>query len=230
MDILFFAVENEIYKEIQYNDDMDVGAILKQVFENNEDFSKSHADLLKGVQSGQSPKITAVFCSDSRVNEQAFAKEPFNYLFAIQNAGNLARINSGSIWYGVKHLNTPILAVIGHTGCGAVYAVMDDPNHLPSDLRQIGEVVKKYSDGAPEDRVQKNAYFVEKNVDEEINYLLEQSWVKDAQKNGTIVLGLVYEINPVLSESGKIRLINYNGRTDEKSLKSLGVPHGRVSK
>ncbi len=214
----------ESYKPEGFGDYMDAKNVLSKLFKDNEAFAGAHSDGLEAVQSGQSPKVTAVFCADSRVNERSFAEEPFNYLFVIQNAGNVARINAGSVWYGVDHLKTPVLAVIGHTGCGAVYAAMDDPDHLPEDLRQIGEVVRRYRDGAPGDRLKANAYFVEKNVDEEVSWLLQQDWARDA-----LVVGLVYDLNGVLSDRGRVRLTNYNGRTDEQTLRSTGLPYGRVA-
>ena len=208
------------------------GEVLKQIFEDNAAFASLKGERVGELTQGQNPEITAVFCSDSRVNEQAFAKEPLNHLFVIQNAGNLARVNAGSVWYGVEHLHSKVLAVIGHTGCGAVYAAMDASREddLPEDLSQIFRVVSENPEGREfKDRVKQNAYYVEKNVDSEIRWLLGQDWVKHEMKSGMIIVGMVYEIAPVIVGSGKLRLINYNGKGYEEVLKHLSVPYGRIS-
>ena len=45
-------------------------------------------------------------------------------LFIIRVAGNVCDTDEvGSIEYGLAHVNTPVLVVLGHTQCGAVTAV-----------------------------------------------------------------------------------------------------------
>jgi len=45
-------------------------------------------------------------------------------IFVIRVAGNVCDTDEiGSIEYGLAHVNTPVLVVLGHTQCGAVTAV-----------------------------------------------------------------------------------------------------------
>ncbi len=45
-------------------------------------------------------------------------------IFVIRVAGNVCNTDEvGSIEYGLAHVNTPVLVVLGHTQCGAVTAV-----------------------------------------------------------------------------------------------------------
>ncbi|MFV9646966.1 MAG: carbonic anhydrase [Desulfobacterales bacterium] len=45
-------------------------------------------------------------------------------IFVIRVAGNVCDVDEiGSIEYGLAHVHTPVLVVLGHTQCGAVTAV-----------------------------------------------------------------------------------------------------------
>lgn len=75
---------------------------------------------------GQRPLATVLGCADSRVAlDYIFDTNPGD-LFVVRNAGNVCGDKSGgiigSIEYSVDHLDTQLLLVLGHTGCGAVAA------------------------------------------------------------------------------------------------------------
>jgi carbonic anhydrase len=69
---------------------------------------------------------TVLSCSDSRVPVERIFDAGFIDLFVVRVAGNVVRTNeAGSIEYGLAHVHTPVLVVMGHTQCGAVAAVAD---------------------------------------------------------------------------------------------------------
>jgi carbonic anhydrase len=73
---------------------------------------------------GQKPFATILSCSDSRVPVEILFDSGIGDLFIVRVAGNVADVDEiGSIEYGVDHLGTPVLLVLGHTRCGAVTAV-----------------------------------------------------------------------------------------------------------
>ena len=73
---------------------------------------------------GQHPYVTILSCSDSRVPLEHMFDAGFGDLFVVRVAGNVADDDEiGTIEYGVGHLHTPLLLVLGHTKCGAVTAV-----------------------------------------------------------------------------------------------------------
>lgn len=77
-------------------------------------------------EQGQRPLATVLGCADSRVAlDYIFDTNPGD-LFVVRNAGNVCGDKSGgiigSIEYSVEHLETQLLVVLGHTGCGAVAA------------------------------------------------------------------------------------------------------------
>jgi len=77
-------------------------------------------------EQGQRPLASVLGCADSRVAlDYIFDTNPGD-LFVVRNAGNVCGDKSGgiigSIEYSVEHLETQLLVVLGHTGCGAVAA------------------------------------------------------------------------------------------------------------
>ncbi|MFT5154621.1 MAG: carbonic anhydrase [Planctomycetota bacterium] len=74
---------------------------------------------------GQHPFATVITCSDSRVPVERIFDQGIGDLFVIRVAGNVCDVDEvGSIEYGVDHLETPVLVVLGHVSCGAVTAVV----------------------------------------------------------------------------------------------------------
>lgn len=81
------------------------------------------ANDLDELQAGQNPIATIVGCADSRTPPTILFNQGFGRLFSIRVAGNTVdRRGLASIVYAVKHLNCPLVVVMGHTGCGAVAA------------------------------------------------------------------------------------------------------------
>ncbi|OHB29105.1 MAG: carbonic anhydrase [Desulfuromonadaceae bacterium GWC2_58_13] len=67
---------------------------------------------------------TVITCSDSRVPVELIFDAGVMDIFVIRVAGNVCDTDEvGSIEYGLAHVNTPVLVVLGHTQCGAVTAV-----------------------------------------------------------------------------------------------------------
>eukprot|EP01022_Parablepharisma_sp_SALTPOND_P024173 TRINITY_DN5319_c0_g1_i1.p2 TRINITY_DN5319_c0_g1~~TRINITY_DN5319_c0_g1_i1.p2 ORF type:complete len:346 (-),score=105.66 TRINITY_DN5319_c0_g1_i1:1068-1985(-) len=67
---------------------------------------------------------TILSCSDSRVPVEMIFDAGIMDLFVVRVAGNVAKTDEvGTIEYGLGHVHTPVLVVMGHTRCGAVAAV-----------------------------------------------------------------------------------------------------------
>jgi carbonic anhydrase len=76
----------------------------------------------------QRPFAAVLGCSDARVPIELIFNEGPNDLFVIRVAGNgLGSEILGSLRYAVEHLggSIKIIAVLGHSGCGAVSAAVD---------------------------------------------------------------------------------------------------------
>jgi carbonic anhydrase len=86
----------------------------------------------------QKPFATILGCSDSRVPPELIFDVGFGDLFTIRVAGNIiAEDVIGTLQYGVAHLHTPLVVVLGHEGCGAVGATMEEMLHQTKELKHI---------------------------------------------------------------------------------------------
>ena len=80
-----------------------------------------------GATEGQAKfaSATILTCSDSRVPPEHIFDAGVMDLFVIRVAGNPANVDEiASIEYGLAHVNTPVLVIMGHTKCGAVTAAV----------------------------------------------------------------------------------------------------------
>lgn len=91
---------------------------------------------------GQNPFAVVLTCSDSRVPPELIFDQGLGCLFVIRVAGNVARTDEiASIEYAVEHLGTRLVVVLGHTGCGAVSAVVEE-THLSPNLAALTEPIE----------------------------------------------------------------------------------------
>lgn len=101
-----------------------VDAILSQV---------RRADFVAGA----SPFAIILGCSDSRVPAELVFDQGLGALFVIRVAGNIvAPSQLASIEFAAQRMGTPLAVVMGHTGCGAVEATVDDllQPHAPQEM------------------------------------------------------------------------------------------------
>jgi len=150
---------------------------------------------------GQHPFATVIACSDSRVPVEILFDQGVGDLFVIKVAGNVLDVDEiGSVEYGVDHLETPLMLVLGHTHCGAVTAVVhDEPVHgsIPQLVDNIVPAVNKTKKENPQltgDALVTAA--VINNVWQGINDLLMNSAATRSRINaGTLrVEGALYDI------------------------------------
>jgi carbonic anhydrase len=95
---------------------------------------------------GQHPVATILSCSDSRVPPEVLFDDGIGDIFTIRVAGNVVDTDEmGSAEYGVDHLGTSLMVVMGHTKCGAVTAVATHATvhgHIPALVEHINEAVE----------------------------------------------------------------------------------------
>lgn len=76
---------------------------------------------------GQEPFAVILGCSDSRVPVEIIFDQGLGDLFVIRVAGNIvAPSQIGSIEFAAERFGTPLVVVLGHTGCGAVRATLEE--------------------------------------------------------------------------------------------------------
>ncbi len=86
----------------------------------------SSRQTLAELAKGQSPYVTILGCSDSRVTPERIFDAGLGELFVVRVAGNVFSAEvAGSLQYAGAHLRTPLFVVLGHEGCGAVAAALE---------------------------------------------------------------------------------------------------------
>jgi carbonic anhydrase len=131
---------------------MNAEEVMKKLMEGNSRFvrgeSKKHDFISrrKELLAGQHPVVTVLTCSDSRVAPEYIFDVNLGEIFKIETAGNVVdSVALGSIEYGVEHLHTPVLMVLGHTLCGAVTACCKATEAPHGNL---GEIMKRIEPAA----------------------------------------------------------------------------------
>jgi len=88
----------------------------------------------KMLLGGQEPFAVVLGCSDSRVPVEILFDQGLGDLFVIRVAGNVvASSQIGSVEFAVEEFGTPLVVVLGHTGCGAVAATLAELGQPAAD-------------------------------------------------------------------------------------------------
>jgi carbonic anhydrase len=158
---------------------------------------------------GQHPFVSVLSCSDSRVPVEVLFDAGIGDIFVVRVAGNVAATDEiGSLEYGVGHLGTPLLLVLGHTKCGAVTAVVKNDKvggSIPLLVANIKPAVVKTLKEHPLLTGDSLVFAaIRANVWESIEDVFAKSpEICEKTKNGEVkVVGGLYDI-----ESGKVTII-----------------------
>ena len=136
------------------------------------------------LATSQHPWATVLTCSDSRVSPSWVFDTTPGDLFVIRNAGNSAFDEAmASVEYGVSVLKTPLLMVMGHSGCGAVTAAMN-ANPLTPSLERLIQPIRDNISGSSD-----LAEAVRRNALASASTLIQRSNVlADAKASGALKL------------------------------------------
>ncbi|MCC7373135.1 MAG: carbonic anhydrase [Verrucomicrobiales bacterium] len=154
---------------------------------------------------GQAPLATVLSCADSRVPVELVFDRGVGEIFTVRVAGNVADTDEiATMEYGVGHLRTPLIVVLGHSQCGAVTAVVKGAE-MHGLLPQLVDNIVPAADraktiGGDEHTVIANA--VKENVWQSMADVLRRSSVirTEVQSGAVRMLGAIYDL-----ESGKIQ-------------------------
>src|SRR4051795_12560158 len=75
----------------------------------------------------QRPFAIVLGCSDSRAPVELIFDQGFGDLFVIRVAGNIvAPSQVGSVEFAAERFGTRLVVVMGHSGCGAIVAALEE--------------------------------------------------------------------------------------------------------
>jgi carbonic anhydrase len=169
----------------------------------------------------QTPRATIVTCADSRVHNQAWDITPENDDFTIRDIGNQVENLEGSVEYGVEHLHTPLLMIVGHTGCGAVKAAMDDISKLDEPIRRELEHLQVPQATPGKDPNAAWSEAVVANVHNQVSFSLKR-FSPQVHEGTLTVVGAVYDFRNDLGQgAGRLVIVNVNGNSDAERMASF---------
>jgi carbonic anhydrase len=186
------------------------------VSQNDYYVSHSGSTFFERLKNGQHPRATVIGCSDSRFQSISLDSTPENDLFMIRNIGNQFGSNMGSVEYGVRHLNTPLLIIVGHSRCGAIKAAMSDYSqegpHIIQELDSLSLAVRKTSMMGTDET--KWLAGVVSNVHQQVFYA-EKEFKADVESGKLTIVGTVYDLaNDFNNGYGRLKIVNINGESN----------------
>ncbi len=132
------------------------------------------------ADAGQKPMVTVLTCADSRLPVERIFDRGVGDVFVVRVAGNISGDSEvGTIEYGVGHLKTPLLVVMGHSKCGAVAAAVSNADvhgkikQLVDHIQPAVERVKRNNPGASDKEL--GALAIKENVWQSVFDLLKSS-------------------------------------------------------
>ncbi|MBV5321826.1 MAG: carbonic anhydrase [Sulfuricurvum sp.] len=172
------------------------------------------------LKKNQHPRATVIGCSDSRFQSDALDATAENDLFMIRNIGNQFSSNMGSVEYGVRHLNTPLLIIVGHSRCGAIKAALGDYSeegpHIINELDSLSLAVRKTSLSGSEEA--KWLAAVISNVHQQV-YYAQKEFKGDVESGKLTIVGVVYDLaNDFNNGYGRLKVVNLNGETNPEKI------------
>jgi carbonic anhydrase len=194
---------------------------VKDALRDNQDYMKRGPKFFDAFAKVQRPRSTVVACSDSRVQNAAWDLTPENDDFTIRNVGNQIVTSEGSVEYGVEHLGTAVLLVVGHTGCGAVKAAMGDKAALSPALRREIDTLVLPNEllGQNSDTAWTQAVIA--NLNAQVKTGLSQFGRYVAEGRLTVI-GAIYDFRNDLGKgAGRLSIINVNGNSEPSRLNAF---------
>ncbi|MET0387206.1 MAG: carbonic anhydrase [Polyangiales bacterium] len=196
-------------------------AFLREMADDNIQYAAKGAAFFKPLMAAETPRTTVLTCTDSRVQSGAYDATPENDDYVVRNLGNQLEPSLGSVQYGVGRLATPVLMILGHTGCSAIKAALTESRELDEPVRRelAGISIKKVK--GPFDDKKLTAAVME-NVHDQVRAALKQFGARVNAGELTIV-GAVHDLRNDLGKgAGRLSVINVNGIQDEARLKAFG--------
>jgi len=168
---------------------------------------RNHRLQVKATAGGQFPMAAIVSCMDSRTSSEIVFDQGLGDVFNLRVAGNVADEDVlGSLEYAAKVAGVKLIAVIGHSSCGAVKGAVDNVElgNLTGLLKRIAPAVDAAASSGPKGTSKDHEFVArvgEQNVRLAMKEIREKSPVlKELLDSGAVgLVGGMYDL-----ETGKV--------------------------
>ncbi len=159
------------------------------------------------LAASQAPFATILSCSDSRVPVETVFDHGPGDIFVIRVAGNFVNDDGlASIEFAVAELKSPLVMVLGHTGCGALAAAIAALGGATfrGKIGLLADAVMPAAQATRDAGADWHAAAVERNVLDNVKALTERSDIlATAQRDGMLLtVGAVYDLH-----TGTVKLL-----------------------
>jgi carbonic anhydrase len=208
--------------EHEHGDAAVARSFIREVQAAQQAYGKKHGPaFFAQLAKGQHPRATVVTCSDSRVHTNMLDSTPEGDLFIVRNIGNQFATAKGSVEYGVNHLASSLLLIIGHSSCGAIKAASGDYSGLEPAIAKELDSIRIAKGGA-------NIDGVVTNVNHQVTAAVAD-FADKVEHGHLLVVGAVYDFSGDLKHgAGKLNVINVNGETDAGKVQALLAGGGKT--
>lgn len=176
------------------------------------EYESEAADMVRPIiaelgKEGQKPRELFITCCDSRVLPHQFTASGPGDLFKLRNIGNIvppagAENSVGAaIEFAVNALEVETIVVCGHSSCGAMKALLTDPDlsgmpHLQLWLKHAQKSLTRYNSGAwMESDIEPVDQLALINVAEQLDNLRTHAIVRTREAEGKLrLLGLFFDL------------------------------------
>jgi carbonic anhydrase len=131
---------------------------------------------VRATASGQYPFAVILSCLDSRQPTEIVFDQGIGDVFCARVAGNvLTEDILGSMEFGCRVSGAKLIAVIGHSNCGAIKGAVDDVqlDHLTGLLAKIKPAVAQVP-ASVQPRTSKNDDFIQKVAEANVRLVMQQ--------------------------------------------------------
>lgn len=174
-----------------------------QRFVNGEFVNRDARAQIKATSGGQYPFATILSCQDSRTSNDLLFDLNNGDAFSIRIAGNVVNDDIlGGLEFGSKAAGAKLIAVVGHTKCGAINGACD--NVKLGNLTGLLDKIKPAIETVPmsiKPRDSKNTQFVAAVTEANVRYQMRQIREKSSilremiDKGEVALVGGVYDIS-----------------------------------
>ncbi|MFL5783256.1 MAG: carbonic anhydrase [Bacteriovoracaceae bacterium] len=170
-----------------------------QRFVNNLSNDRNLLKQVNETSEGQHPFAVIISCIDSRTSAELIFDQGLGDILSVRIAGNVINEDIlGSTELGCKLIGTKIVLVLGHTGCGAISAAINDldlghVHFITSKIKRCIPRIKKAGQLTPDEFTKT---VTKENVLQSINDVKHNSSILSemAHKGEIKIVGGVYDV------------------------------------
>ena len=193
---------------IPYDSTMTSEEAIKRLVEGNARYMSGmprqgvSAEWRASLSKEQHPYAVVIGCSDSRVPVEIIFDAMPGDLFVIRTAGNVVGpLDMASVEFAISAFKPPLVVVLGHEHCGAVYTALKGGNidEFSPSIKELLQEVLASAAGDPSDDTKENyehENYENKNIRNTMSKLMSNPYIaKDVSEKTVYIAAAKYSLD-----------------------------------